>query len=391
LGDAGAALGSSGSARLSSWSAPGSTPLESGSACHGVPTPTPVEATPSEAPVRSARARFEAGELATVCSHYDVGVIESIKEFRRGSGRAPKVVLKTERGRFLLKRRAAGNDAATRVAFCHAVQLFLSKRQFPLPKLVRTRTDHKTTLVRDGFIYELFEFVDGDHYDMSLDATADAGRALALFHRLLTSFHLHGYRPPSGGFHGAPGLKQHLELAGQRLSGGAAEVVERLAAAYDEASRRAEEQGFSGWPTHIVHGDWHPGNMLFRGSRVAAVIDYDTARLCPRALDIANGVLQFSITMRGSDPQRWPVGLDEGRFKRFLRGYETVPGSVISVAELDALPWLMIEALIVEAVVPIAATGSFAGLCGASFLRTVDANVAWIHEYSMRLSGLLSE
>src|SRR5207237_1184385 len=87
----------------------------------------------------------------------------------------------------------------------------------------------------------------------------------------------------------------------------------------------------------------------------------DTARTCPRVIDIANGALQFSITMRGSDPQRWPVGLDEGRYKRFLRGYETVPGSVISIAELEALPWLMIEALIVEAVVPIAATGRCRG------------------------------
>src|ERR1051325_4161378 len=130
--------------------------------------------------------------------------------------------------------------------------------------------------------------------------------------------------------------------------------------------------------------------MLFKGSRVAAVIDYDTARLCPRAVDIANACLQFSITMRGSDPSKWPVGLDEGRFKRFCRGYETVPGSVISVAELEALPWLMIEALIVEAVVPIAATGSFAGLSGGPFLAMVDANVQWVRGHARRLAGLLS-
>src|SRR5262245_8225146 len=64
-----------------------------------------LEASPSSAPARPARAAFEAGELAIVCSRYDIGVIEAVKEFRRGSGRAPKVVLKTDRGRYLLKRR----------------------------------------------------------------------------------------------------------------------------------------------------------------------------------------------------------------------------------------------------------------------------------------------
>jgi Ser/Thr protein kinase RdoA (MazF antagonist) len=359
-----------------------------------VPMPPPVsgEALPGEAsPTRATRAKFEAGELAMVCSHYDVGVIEWIKEFRRGSGRAPKVVLKTDRGRFMLKRRAAGADAEQRVGFTHAIQLYLAKRQFPLPKLVRTRSQHKSMLVREGSIYELFEFVEGENYDQSLDATADAGRALSLFHRLLTGFHLHGYTPPSGSYHAAPGLAKHLEMAGRRLNGGASGMVTRIGAAYDEAAAKVEEQGFSGWPAQIVHGDWHPGNMLFKGSRVAAVIDYDTARLCPRAVDIANACLQFSITMRGSDPGKWPVGLDEGRFKRVCRGYETVPGSVISIAELEALPWLMIQALIVEAVVPIAATGSFAGLCGSAFLGMVDANVQWLREHARRLTTLVGE
>jgi homoserine kinase type II len=359
---------------------------------HAVPTPPAAPDTPAEpTPARAARARFEAGELAMVCSHFDVGVIESIKEFRRGSGRAPKVVLKTDQGRFLLKRRGAGPDAQSRVRFTHAIQTFLSKRQFPLPKLVRTRSERKSMLVREGFIYELFEFVDGENYDLSLDATADAGRALSLFHRLLTGFHLHEYVPPSGSFHAAPGLSKHLELAGSKVAGASAEVIGRISAAYAEASANVDGQGFGAWPSQIVHGDWHPGNMLFRRSRVVAVIDYDTARLCPRAVDIANGCLQFSITMRGPDPSKWPVGLDEGRFKRFCRGYETVPGSVISVAELEAVPWLMIEALVVEAVVPIAATGSFAGLSGSAFLGMVDENIQWIRSHARRLATMVGE
>ena len=130
----------------------------------------------------------------------------------------------------------------------------------------------------------------------------------------------------------------------------------------------------------IVHSDWHPGNMLFRGNRVVAVIDYDSARIQQRILDVANGALQFSILGGGDDPAAWPDYIDESRFKRFLRGYEAVPNCLLSEAELKVVPWLMIEALIAESVIPIAATGSFARMEGLGFLRMVERKVRWLKD-----------
>src|ERR1700733_12761413 len=77
------------------------------------------------------RERFGTDELAVVLSHFDLGTIESIGEFARGSRKAPKVLITAEHGRFLLKRRARGKDDPHRVAFCHAIQLELASRQFP--------------------------------------------------------------------------------------------------------------------------------------------------------------------------------------------------------------------------------------------------------------------
>lgn len=364
----------------------GSTAVPELSAPSGSAAPGP-SASGSRAGILHTRERFDAAELAIVCSHFDLGVIDAVKEFRRGSSKSPKVLISAAGGRYLLKRRAPSREGLARVGYCHAIQVHLSQRRFPLPKLMPTRTGN-TMLQLGDRIYELFEYVPGNSYDGSLDATGDAGRLLAFFHRLLASFQS-DHRPTTASYHNVRSLDDRLAAVRDRI--GDPGLAARLQEAYADAAARVERLGIAGWPTQIVHADWHPGNMLFRGSRVVAVIDYDTARLCPRIIDIANGALQFSITMKGSDPAAWPDDLDVGRFKRFCRGYELVKGCVISTAELEALPWLMTEALIVEAALPVAATGHFAGIEGATFLRMVDRKAAWIREHAARLTALIAE
>jgi homoserine kinase type II len=128
--------------------------------------------------------------------------------------------------------------------------------------------------------------------------------------------------------------------------------------------------------------------MLFRDNHVVAVIDYDSARMLPRVIDAANGALQFSILGGDDDVARWPDHLDETRFKRFCRGYDTV--DLLSRAELDAFPHLMIEALIAEAVLPIAATGTFGRLEGLAFLRMVQRKAEFLQKNAPRLIALVA-
>ena len=67
-----------------------------------------------------------------------------------------------------------------------------------------------------------------------------------------------------------------------------------------------------------------------------------------KVIDVANGALQFSILGGTEDPSQWPDYLDESRFKRFIRGYDEV--DVVSVAELEVIPWLMVEALVASTI-----------------------------------------
>ncbi|MEX1015769.1 MAG: phosphotransferase [Phycisphaeraceae bacterium] len=377
-----------------SGSAPGSTPSasagESGSAYpSGVaPSETSTGAIPSR-PGSTGRARFGTLELAIVLSHYDVGVIETIQEFPRGSRKAPKLLLKSEAGRYLLKRRARGKNDAEKVAFCHALQLHLADRQFPLPHLIGTRHDNNSMLQWKEHIYELFEYIKGTAYDASLEATGDAGKTLGLFHRLLLNFKSE-YNSAQGSYHATKTVSAAVQQIPGVLARGPAPVdagqldklLRFLLSSYDQAAKQVNELGLADWPVQTVHSDWHPGNMLFRGSRVVAVIDYDSARNLQRVLDVANGALQFSILGGGDDPSGWPDYIDESRYRRFLRGYDGVPDAMLSHAELKSLPYLMIEALVAEAVIHIAATGSFAHLDGLAFLTMVERKVRWLQAHA---------
>lgn len=344
---------------------------------------------------KTGRQTFGTEELAIVLSHYDLGVIDLIQAYPRGSRKAPKLILRTDSGLYLLKRRARGKEDKYKVAFCHGIQLHLAEQQFPLPHLIGTRRDNNSMLRHDGHTYELFEYIKGTPYDQSLEATQDAGKILGLMHKLIRTYNPQ-YEPPTGSYHNARSVHNAFIALPKTLSKLASmqtpEQAQRISRlnrflneAYLDAVKRVEDAGLNDWPTQIVHSDWHPGNMLFRGSRVVAVIDYDAARIHQRIIDAANGALQFSIIGGGDDPAEWPDYIDESRFKRFLRGYDSVPDNVLSRAELRIVPWLMIQALIAESVIPIAATGRFARMEGPAFLEMVERKVVWLQDQAEAL------
>lgn len=341
------------------------------------------------------RAEFVPEELSAVLARYDIGAIRDVLKQLKGSRRSPKVIIEADRGRYLLKRRARGRDYPIKVAFSHAVQLYLRDRGFPLPRLIPASDGDDTMIIVDDRIYEMFECVRGDPYDRSLEATRDAGRVLGLFHRLLREYHS-DWEPSRLGYHRAEPVRTNLQEVPDTVGkddsviGKESELfatVSALGESYDTAASVVDDAGFREWPEQIVHSDWHPGNMLFAGGKVRAVIDYDSLHMLPAVTDLANGLLQFSIIGGAVDPRLWPAELDLDRFQGFLEGYNqefSVPSEQARVVTS-----LMIEALISEAVAPIAATGSFGRIEGFRFLQMINRKVRWLEQNGEQLLKLL--
>jgi len=324
-------------------------------------------------------AHFSSEELVLVLSHYDIGLIHQVKPLSAGSRRAPKMVIISERGKFLLKRRPKGKDDLYRVAFAHAVQTHLAKRSFPVTSLVPTRDENNTILQLDNHIYEFFEFVSGFRYDGSTEATVDAGRQLGNFHRYLADFACE-WEPLKGSFHDSTMVRRHLKTVGSDKMAGSGkklqETAEILMTLYNASGVHVNELGFDSWDQQVIHGDWHPGNMLFAEHKLKAVIDFDSTKLAPAVTDLANGMLQFSIVGDRPNPADWPAYLDQAKLVQFLNGYRQVIDMNRDRAE--SLLDLMIETMIAEAVLPVAATGFFGNLSGVDFLNMIRRKAEWI-------------
>jgi len=332
-------------------------------------------------------AHFSSEELASVLGHYEIGAIQKVTPLTAGNRAAPKMVVLSTEGKFLLKRRPKGKDDFYRVAFAHAVQTHLTQRYFPVASLVATCDELHTILQLKDHIYELFKFVGGYRYDGSAEATVDTGRQLAKFHQYLTNFAFQ-WKPLRGSFHDSTMVRSHLKAVGADKMAGQDKTLQATAEAlmtlYNRCSIRINELGFDSWQQQVVHGDWHPGNMLFLKNKLSAVFDFDSVKIAPAVTDLANAMLQFSIVGDRPNPADWPDYLDQAKLVQLLNGYREV--TKLERNELNSLLDLMIETMIAEAVLPIATTGFFGNLSGVNFLQMIRRKAEWIDKNRRKLS-----
>jgi Ser/Thr protein kinase RdoA (MazF antagonist) len=331
---------------------------------------------------------FGTGELATVLDHYDLGSVRECSPLRRGDQGVPKLYLRTEKGSFVLKKCPLEREDPYQIAMAHDLQLYMARRGFALPKLIGIRRSDSTMLRTDTAIYEIHGYIEGQPYDGSRSATISAGQWLHRFQECLGDYNP-VYEIPHRNFHNNTRLRKSIQQIpnfawvdqnAERDSASLGRIAETLLEAYNAAAQAAKAAGHDAALAVVCHGDWHPGNMIFRDGQVIAVLDYGSVRSMPALNDVAIGCLQFSLVARGKNPEDWPDYFDLDRLRWFLEGYH--PASYWSDNNLRLVLSLMIEALIAEAVTPVAVTGRFANHHGGDFLGMVIRKVNWLRDRS---------
>jgi homoserine kinase type II len=159
---------------------------------------------------------------------------------------------------------------------------------------------------------------------------------------------------------------------------------------YENSAEKVQKLEWNSLARQIVHGDWHPGNMLYDDTEIIAVIDFDSLRFQPRVTDVANGALQFSMRMgTAQNVESWGEGFRGHTIQSLVQAYDQFSQIPLLPSERAMIPDLMVEALIVEGVIPIWKTGSFGNVKGSSFLRLVEKKLKWLEPKMQRVIDII--
>ncbi len=244
--------------------------------------------TSTAAPIDDGREHFARREITDVLSRYETGTITSVREMIAGSSIAPKAVIESERGKLLLKRRAPGLEHAPLVGFAHSVILGLLARSICVPPIIGTKSDNNSMCQIADRTYELFVFIDGTPYARTVAQAYSSGQLLAQMHNAMDTIETEFETPREAD----PVSPNRADGAG--LTDRDAQDTKRI------LSYALEAHQANARPQALVHGDWHPGNMIFEGDEIIGACDFDNTRLGSRDRELAQALVYFSMK-RASD------------------------------------------------------------------------------------------
>jgi len=278
--------------------------------------------------------------LRRVVGRYDLG--GSWEVAGPGGGTANRnLVIASPRGRFFLRRRHPRYSSPAQVAYDHALMRHLASKGVSGPLPVATR-EGETAVREGGAVYELQHLVAGAAFEPErLDQLRGAALALAAFHAALDDFappvpkELPRYDAPQAIRSGFEAL---LPLAAPEQRA----AIERILRAIARLEADFPDSAYDALPHGIIHGDYHPANVLFDGPRVAGIFDLDWASRQPRVRDLSDGIYYFGARRHapvdGADIYSLNEGLpyDIPRARLFLDAYREE--REVAVAEVRALP-----------------------------------------------------
>jgi Ser/Thr protein kinase RdoA (MazF antagonist) len=282
-------------------------------------------------------------EVTDVLRAYHLGRLLFL---RPAAGTAsPAVIAVTDRGSFFVKRRNPRYCSPGQLSYDHSLLRHLSRAGLPVYPALRTLSGSRW-LERGGAVYEVFPLASGRPPAPGNPAQVEAaGRLLATLHALGPSLKLPGGKILPR-LHDPQNILRGLHwAANQALSAPQRQDLERCIAVAEGIARNLPDDAYWALPQTVIHGDYHPLNLLYEGDQVTGLFDFDWSGPGPRMVDVADGILFFCGTrtapLQAGDivALTQPFTLDRGLIAAFGRGYATQVRP--QPAELQALPELM--------------------------------------------------
>lgn len=221
------------------------------------------------------------GKLAEIIrAHYDVGRVE-VPEFLTAAHqrRHRKLVIRTSAGNFLAKTYKRDPYVLDALRFHHRLSDHLATHELPVAKIQRARNGKRIVEI-DDWALELQEYVDGEQMQVSSDTLAISAHALGRFHEVCRDFPRPERDARMWRFSEVPRelFAKLFERSKQEVGENAVlDYCNRIALFLKDAAEVLSFETRSQFETGLIHGDWHGGNLIFKGERLVAVVDLEFA------------------------------------------------------------------------------------------------------------------
>lgn len=246
--------------------------------------------------------RVEPDDLAALVARFDIGTILSCKGIAEGVENS-NFLLETTAGHYILtlyeKRVQADDlpffvDLLDHLAACHC----------PVPAMIRDKQGKAVHQI-SGRAACIIQFLPGISLTTPSPAQSEAaGAALGAMHRALDQYD--GARANSMGHSIWRGIAD--------ATGDLDKVRPGLQALVDAELDHLDAHWPQALPTHVIHADLFPDNVLMLGDRVTGLIDFYFAASDFRAFDVAITHAAWTFDASGDH-------CDRARAQALMRGY----------------------------------------------------------------------
>ncbi len=273
-------------------------------------------------------------EAKKICADFSLGEFKSIKPIKGGLSNF-NFSLKTSKGEFVV--RGIGQkitpNKKERLTTEFNVMEFLTKKKFPyfvpLPiKNIEGKRLHQINN-KDFWVYEKIPGKSIIKFSGQRESrqVRELAKALATYHKYVGRF-----QTKESGFQNY--LKWVLEITEAINPKKPIDKTDKLALKEKEFFKEIILQGIKqNYSKNILplHSDLDPSNVLFKGDKIIAIIDFDDLEYGPRARDVAISI-RDTCTIKNK--------LDKERVKTFLKEYEKI--NSLTKDEKEVIPFLML-------------------------------------------------
>lgn len=281
--------------------------------------------------------------ITEVTSAYGLGSAQSIQAL--GGTATPKWTINTSDRRFVVRIRPDEFSDAGQSTLTHQALIKLADAGLPVPRPLPISSG-KTLYDHGDSVIEVLQWIDGDIWTGdSPEAFRNLGVFLARFHATLGTDFSKSSEIKLREDH--PDALQPLmdTLLARANDADSRDQLNAINDLLQQGRRELEATLYPSLPLATIHGDFHPGNVRFRGTAIAALYDFDYLSFQARSRDIIDALMFFASERNSvfepddirSLTQPFTPNLTASR--AVLAGYQSI--SPLTPDEWQALPLLL--------------------------------------------------